>query len=553
LSTGAALRLRRVAGRLGSLGPSGPFGALGLAALGAAQTVAFVHTAWWPLPLAAAGVLAAGVWRARPGRAFALGWCFGTGWLLAGVWWLFISMHRYGGLAAPLAALAVLALAAFLSLYLGAAMAAFARWRRGEVGRDALLFAALWLLAELARGVLFTGFPWAASGYAQVDAPLARLAPWVGVYGLAAVGAGLAATWALALRAQRWRGGAVPASLALAALIAFAPVPAFTRAAGTLTVALAQTNVPQDEKFAAARLPQTLAEVHKVLLQASADLVVVPETAVPLLPGQLDDLVPGYWQALVDHFAGRGAAATGATPTPRAALVGRPLGDFEHGYTNSVIGLAGGAPYRYDKSHLVPFGEFIPYGFRWFTELMNIPLGDFNRGRPDPPPFVVLGQRISPNICYEDLFGEELARRFVPGATAGASGASGSAGGWAGPPTLLANLSNIGWFGPTIAVDQHLHISRMRTLEFQVPMVRATNTGATAAITHEGAVTAMLEPYTHGTLVAHVEGRAGVTPYASWAGRFGLWPLALAAMAVVAAFAIGTRRRTDRAETEARP
>ncbi|MCW5633187.1 MAG: apolipoprotein N-acyltransferase [Rubrivivax sp.] len=495
-----------------------------LAALGALQTLAFVHTAWWPLPLVAVAGLAARLARAAPGRAFVLGWSFGTGWLLAGVWWLFISMHRYGALPAPLAALAVLALAAALSLYLGAAAAAFARWRRGVAASDALLFAALWLLAELARGVLFTGFPWVASGYSQVDAPLAGLAPWLGVYGMGAAVAGIAAAVAFGCMTRAW--AAVAAALALPVALVLVPVPAFTRAAGDLTVALVQTNVPQDEKFDAERLPQTLAAVHKALLTARADLVVVPETAVPLLPDQLRGFAPGYWEGLVEHFGADARATSGASNLPRApgsgraALVGVPLGDFDRGYTNSVVGLGGTAPYRYDKAHLVPFGEFIPFGFRWFTELMNIPLGDFTRGRLDPPPFAAAGQRIAPNICYEDLFGEELARRFAGGAAAA--------------PTLMANLSNIAWFGPTVAVQQHLHISRLRTLEFQVPMVRATNTGATAAITHEARVAAMVLPHTRGTLVARVQGREGVTPYAWWAGRFGLAPLALVALAVVA-------------------
>jgi apolipoprotein N-acyltransferase len=525
-----------------------------LAAAGAVQTIAFVRTAWWPLPVLAVALLVHRLARVRPARAFTLGWAFGTGWLLAGVWWLFISMHRYGGLPAPLAALAVLALAAALSLYLGAAAAAFARWRSrrpgtagdaghsgaagasgdaggaGRPGRDALLFAALWLLAELARGLLFTGFPWVAIGYSQVDGPLAALAPWVGVYGIGAVTAWIGAVLALGLpgvaTARRW---ALPAlALAVPALLAALPVPAFTRAAGALDVALVQTNVPQDEKFSAERLPHTLAAVRKALLEARADLVVVPETAVPLLPDQLQDFVPGYWQELVDHFAAKGPGAARVGPG-RAALVGVPLGDFDRGYTNSIVGLAAAAePYRYDKAHLVPFGEFIPTGFRWFTEAMNIPLGDFTRGRFDPPPFAAAGQRIAPNICYEDLFGEELARRFVDAANA---------------PTLMANLSNIGWFGDTIAIDQHLHISRLRTLEFQVPMVRATNTGATAAITHQARVAAMVLPHTRGTLVATVQGRAGVTPYAWWAGRFGLWPLMVAALLAVVLIAALPGRR----------
>jgi len=210
---------------------------------------------------------------------------------------------------------------------------------------------------------------------------------------------------------------------------------------------------------------------------------------------------------------------------PRAALVGVPLGDFERGYTNSVAGLSAGPAYRYDKWHLVPFGEFIPTGFRWFTELMNIPLGDFARGVTNPPSFPVGSQRVAPNICYEDLFGEELAARFVDGSTA---------------PTLLANLSNIGWFGATIAVEQHLQISRMRSLELQRPMLRATNTGATAVIDHRGRVRHALPAHTQGVLEGSVQGREGLTPFAWWAARFWLWPAVILALLSVA---LAMRRR----------
>jgi len=174
----------------------------------------------------------------------------------------------------------------------------------------------------------------------------------------------------------------------------------------------------------------------------------------------------------------------------------------------------------------VPFGEFIPTGFRWFTELMNIPLGDFNRGRLRAPSFVVHGQRVAPNICYEDLFGEELAARFVHEEQA---------------PTILANLSNIGWFGKTIAVAQHLEISRMRSLELQRPMVRATNTGATAVIDHRGVVRESLPPFERGTLDARVEGRNGRTPFATWAGTLGLWPLFAIGVATLLGAGFGRR------------
>ena len=145
-------------------------------ALGALQTIAFVAGDLWPLQIIAIALLAWRVGRSSTRRAAALGFVFGIGWLCAGTWWMYVSMHRYGGLAAWLAAFAVLALSAFLSIYLAAAMAAVARWRPRSRGGAALLFAAVWLLAELARGVILTGFPWVASGYAQIDSPLAGLA-----------------------------------------------------------------------------------------------------------------------------------------------------------------------------------------------------------------------------------------------------------------------------------------------------------------------------------------------------------------------------------------
>jgi apolipoprotein N-acyltransferase len=475
-------------------------------ALGVVHSLPTSYPATWWLQLAAMAGLAWVVSRASPGRAAVMGWTFGTAWLCAGTWWLYISMHQYGGLSSGLSALAVLALALFLSLYLALAMALFARLRRHRPLLDALLFAGCFLLAELARGVIFTGFPWAAAGYAHADGPLANLAPWVGVYGIGFVSAALGAGLVLGMRVagRRSAGGVLGLGVSVSVLILLVlmkPVP-FTRAGGTLTVTLLQSNVPQDQKFAADTMPQTLAWARTQLLAAKGELVLGPETLVPLLPEQMP---ADYWTSIALHFQ-----------RDQAALIGRPLGSFEAGYTNSVVGVSRdtvkwpGGYYRYDKRHLVPFGEFIPTGFRWFTELMNIPLGDFSRGVRVPPSFAFKGELIAPNICYEDLFGEELALRFLEQNEA---------------PTIFANLSNIGWFGDTIAVKQHLIISRMRSLEFQRPMLRATNTGATVVIDHHGVVTHSLPPFTLGVLEGKVEGRQGLTPYAWWVSHFGLWPL----------------------------
>jgi len=252
-----------------------------VAALGAAQTLTFVHTAFWPGQMLAIALLAWRVGLASPGRAALLGLAFGTAWLCAGTWWMFVSMHRYGGLPAWLAALAVFAVSSFLSLYLAAAMAAVARWRsRGPLG-SAALFAATWLLAELARGVVFTGFPWVASGYAYVDSPLGGYAPWLGVYGLGAVAAGAAAAFGFS-RLDTVRAWLAPSVLLVAAVVLgmFAGSVDFTRPTGTLSVTLLQGNVAQDEKFSARFVPEALALTAAQLDGARGDLVVGPETVI---------------------------------------------------------------------------------------------------------------------------------------------------------------------------------------------------------------------------------------------------------------------------------
>ena len=458
---------------------------------------------WW-LQLLALGLLAWQLERSIHWKQAALaGWLFATAWLAATFWWLYISMHTYGGLPAALAVLAVLALAGALALYYAAACALLLRHAPGSRAARALLFAALWLLAELARGVWFTGFGWGGSGYAHVEGPLAGYAPWVGVYGISALAAWLAMTIPQIWACGHWQRLAALAVLALPSVHQMGAIEN-TRSTGRLGVALLQGNIPQDEKFQPGTgVPTALRWYGEQLQQQHASLVVAPETALPLLPQQLP---AGYWDALRQRYASG----------KQAALVGLPLGSYREGYTNSAVGLAPGqTPWRYDKHHLVPFGEFIPSGFKWFTAMMNIPLGDFNRGEMGQPAFEWQGQRLAPNICYEDLFGEELGARFRDPAQA---------------PTVFVNLSNIAWFGNTVAIDQHLHISRMRALEFERPFVRATNTGSTAIIDHRGQVITELPRHTRGVLLGEVEGREGLTPYARWVAHTGLWPLWLAGL-----------------------
>ncbi len=507
---------------------------------GIAQTLSFSPFEWWWLQLLSLAVLAHATFGAAPRRAALLGWLYAAGWLVSGFWWLYISMHNFGGLHPALAALAVLVLAALLGLYYAAAMALWARLRTHRPGWDVALWAACWLGAELARGLVFTGFPWIASGYAHAIGPLAVWAPWIGVYGLCALAAAMAATSALWLqdRTLRVRAAASAVVIGLALLPHLLPNQ-FTRSTGTLRVSLLQPNVPQDIKFDPDRLSLQLHGLVRQLTEAHGALVVTPESVLPLSRDQLSD---GYWAALRDALQPASAASVPASAaTERAALIGIFVSDEASGYVNSVVALPGGATegaaastaagYHYGKRHLLPFGEIIPPGFHWFVNLMNIPLADQARGRSSEA-FAFGGQRLRPLVCYEDLFGEDIVQSAVGPQAA----------------TVFVNVSNLAWFGRWLVQDQHLQFSQMRAIEFQRPVIRSTNTGATAVVDHHGRVTARLPPRTTGVLEASVEGRTGETPYARWLATCGLWPLIAAALAIVGLTAI-TGHRLQRPRT----
>ncbi|MET0518058.1 MAG: apolipoprotein N-acyltransferase [Burkholderiaceae bacterium] len=480
--------------------PGLPAAVLAALAMGVLHTAAFAPTGLWWLQILALAGLAGLAADAPPRRAALLGGAFGLAWLASGLWWLYISMHDFGHLPGLLAAAAVLLLALFLCTYYAAALALAALLGRGRgPAWRVAIWAACWLLAELGRAVLFSGFPWLAGGYAHTVGPLAAWAPWIGVYGIGALAAGCAA--ALALLAERqWR----PAlAMALVVGLGLLLPQDFTTSNGRLRVSLLQPDVPQEQKFDRALMEHNLEALAQQIESARGQLVVTPESVVPL---PLDFLDPDYVQRM--------RRAAQAHPL----LLGTFLGDEQHGFVNSLVAFGSGAPYSYGKRHLLPFGESIPPGFHWFVQALGIPMEDQGHGLHQHA-LRLDGQRLRPLICYEDLFGEDFVQS-VQGEDAA---------------TILVNVSNLAWFGTLMVQDQHLQFSQMRALEFQRPFIRATNTGATAVLDHRGRVTARLPAATPGVLEAEVEGRIGSTPYARWLHALGLWPLGLVALACLLA------------------
>ncbi|VXC54554.1 apolipoprotein N-acyltransferase [Massilia sp. 9I] len=494
-----------------------------MALAGSTSLLSFEPFGWWPVQFLALAWFFYQVGMGTSSRRGAwLGWAFGFGWSVAGMHWLYIAITRFGGLPAILGAIAIAVLGLYMGLF-GAFAGGVSSWLRRKWSLPVSSFVLLvlpvaWGVSEWMRGWVFTGFPWASAGYAHNVSPLAGYAPLVGVYGLGVLAAVCAGCLVMLTQRARWPAIGLFAAL-MAAGFGLKQV-AWTHEVGQpLSVRLLQGDVAQDQKFDMAYLTDIVTRYHGMITAAPADLIATPETAIPVTPQQL---APDYLRGLQSF----------AKQTGSHLMLGIPMMDSPTNYGNSVIAFGpGSAPYRYDKHHLVPFGEFIPPGFRWFTDLMHIPLGDQTRGAALQAPFPIKDQLVLPNICYEDAFGEEIAAQLRNAPR---------------PATLLLNVSNLAWYGESVAIPQHLQISQMRAIETGRPMLRSTNNGATAVIDGRGKVVARLPFYQRGVLAATVRGTEGLTPYVR-AGNLAF--LLLGALMLLGAWLAGRRYKNNSAKS----
>ncbi|MFN7086710.1 MAG: apolipoprotein N-acyltransferase [Burkholderiales bacterium] len=496
-------------------------------ALGALTVAGFAPFSLFALPILTLALLMH-LWQiqATPRRAAAVGFAFGLGLFLAGVSWVYVSLHDFGAMPAALAALATLLFCAYLALFPALTGYCFAKTRwRGWAG-PVLFVPALWTLLEWVRGWLFTGFPWLAIGYSQVPAsPLAGYAPVLGLYGVSlatAASAGLlVASWRPLASCFRNEGAGTkaqgkpahprflhPGALALAVLgfggWGLKQIEWTQPVGAPVEISLLQGNIPQDLKWREDHIRATLDGYRRMVEASTSRLIILPETALPLF---VHDVPPGYLQQLAAH----------ARKNNGDVLIGVPERLAGGDYYNSVLSFGTAATQSYRKSHLVPFGEYIPLRplLGGIVAVLAIPLQDFSRGAQTQQPLAVAGQSVAINICYEDAFGEEIIRQ-VPQAT------------------LLVNVSNVAWFGRSIAPRQHLQISQTRALETGRYMLRATNTGVTAVIDHRGRVARSAPEFTTATVTHPVQGYRGETPYVR-RGNYGVLGL-LAVMLIAGAF-----------------
>ena len=501
--------------------PTAGLGALLLCALlGSASVLGFAPFYFWLVPVLGLAVLAWLVDRASsPRQAAVLGLCFGLGYFVTGVSWIYVSMTQFGGMAVPLAAFATLFFCSYLALFPAGAAWIARRIPAVHGVRLTLAFPAAWALMEWVRGWMFTGFPWLGVGYSQSPGgPLGGYAPLVGAYGvslLAALSAGLLAWWApwpapLERRRMLHPGLSAVALLWLAGIgLAQAP---WTHPVGMpITVSLLQGNIRQELKWRPEAVQATLETYLRLTRASRSRLIILPETAVPLL----DVEVPGgYLELLAEHARRNGGDLLLGIPQ---YMEGSPAR-----YYNSVMSFGVNPTQSYRKHHLVPFGDYVPQWtfISWVMDTIQIPMSSFSRGDAVQAPLAVAGQEVAVDICYEDAFGEEIIRQ-LPRAT------------------LLANFTNDAWWGESFAAEQHLQISQMRSQETGRYMLRATNTGVTAIIDQRGRVLTAAPQLVATVVDGTARGYGGSTPYVLW----GNWVfLGLTAVMLAAAVALRAHR-----------
>ena len=478
-------------------------------ALGAASVAAFAPLGLFPLAIVSLAWLVREWCRTSPRAAFEAGYAFGFGLFVAGVSWIYVSLHDVGGMPAIVAGFATFLFCAFLALF-----PAIAGWLQARIPapiavRAALLIPASWTLMEWIRSWILTGFPWISFGYASAGWPLQGYAPIGGVFFISFLMLALAGMAWLAMYGRRRLAWSVAFVLIFALGEMLRHVAWSTPQGQPVTVALLQGNIEQSLKFDPRRYVRTLETYAALANETRARLIVFPETAVPRF---LDNVDPRYVEML-DGIARRNGGDM---------LLGIPTRRPPEEHYNSLMTLGVSPRQYYHKVHLVPFGEFVPPGLGWTLRMVNIPMSDFSRGARDQSVLDAAGQKIGVNICYEDAFGDAIARQ-LPQAT------------------LLVNISNVAWFGDSLAPAQHLQMAQLRAIESGRMYLTATNTGITAAIDRDGRVLATLPQFTEGRLETTAQGYTGATPYVRWRD----WPVVVVSLgALVAATLIARRKRS---------
>ena len=451
------------------------------------MVLAFAPWSWYPVAILALALVLPSWLKSNPKSAFKLGALFGFSYALGSSYWIYYSLHDYGQAPVFLAVLSAILFAAVLSLFFAVLAGLLSRCRRyPAVCIYLLLFPALWVAMEWARSALFAGFPWNLLGQALIDSPWRGILPIFGILGGSALMAMCAGSviYFFQLRIL----GKITLSLSLGLFLAASSTLQFvewTRATSdSLKASIIQANIPQKLKFDRPYFDKLMNRYLSLSAQhEDSDLILWPETAIPIYADMLDQQFISLRKQLNEKNT--------------VLLTGIFYRDKEQDKRyNSLMNI--NSNHFYHKRRLVPFGEYIPMRsvFETFSKWIIIPMSDLHSAHMAPI-LDVSDYTAGVSICYEVAFGSDVADS-LPAAD------------------FLINISNDSWFGDSSAPHQMLQMARVRSAENERFMLRATNTGISAIIDHQGRVIKHSGLFEMESISHDISIREGSTPYTQW-------------------------------------